>query len=113
MAFPSEDPINTHQQGQRVKLFVDFTDAAGAAADPDLVLLRYLEGDDNLIDILQGSLANPAVGRWEFETNMPLDGNKAGPWTYRYEGTSVLATGVNAVDEKRLEVEPSPFYPPT
>ncbi len=39
MPFP-EDPINTYPQGQRVRMFVDFTDVAGAAADPDVVLLQ-------------------------------------------------------------------------
>ncbi len=64
--------------------------------------------------VLQVGLANPSVGRWQLDVDLPTDGDKAAkPWPYRFEGTSALDTGVNAADEKRLEVEPSPFYPPT
>jgi len=113
MSFP-EDPIPHFPMGQRVRMFVDFTDAADAAADPDVVILRYIEGDsDALVDILQASLTNPSVGRWQYEINLPLDGNKAGAWLVRFEGTSASAAGVNAVDEKRFEVDPSAFYPPS
>lgn len=113
MTFP-EDPIPTYKQGQRITMFVDFTDAAEADADPDVVLLRYLEGDGTVVDVLQASLSNPSVGRWEYGITIPRDGDKAKePWVYRFEGTSVDPAGVNAVDEKRFEVEPSPFYPPS
>lgn len=113
MPFP-EDPIASYPMGQLVTMFVDFTDASGAAADPDVVVLLYLEGDGNPMTVLQGSLSNPSLGRWEFGVIMPLDGDKAvEPWAYRYEGTSVLQTGVNSADDKRFEVEPNPFYPPT
>lgn len=112
MAYPSEDPITTYQQGQRITMFVDFVDAAGVAADPDVVLLHYFEGDtEPAITVLQVALSNPSVGRWEFGLNLPQDGDRAGAWTYRFEGTSVDPAGVNSVDEKRFEVEPSPFYP--
>ncbi len=111
--FP-EDPINVHQMGQQVTLFVDFVDKPGDPADPDVVLLRYIEGDDNVVDVLQGALANPSVGRWEFDVVIPQDGDKAvKPWTIRFEGTTVDPNGVNSVDEKRFEVAPSPFYPPS
>lgn len=111
--FP-EDPIPTYKMGQRVKMFVDFTDAADAAADPDVATLYYLEGDGTVVTIVHGALSNPSLGRWEYEVNLPLDGDKAvKPWAYRFEGTSVDPAGVNAADEKRFEVEPSPFYPPT
>jgi len=111
--FP-EDPIASYPQGQRVTMFVDFTDAAGVAADPDVVLLQYLEGDGNPVAVLQVALDNPSVGRWEFGVVLPLNGDKAvKPWPYRFEGTSADPLGVNAADEKRFEVEPSPFYPPS
>lgn len=112
MTFP-EDPINAYPMGQRVTLFVDFLDKAGAAADPDVVTLRYIEADDTAVTVLQGSLDNPTVGRWAYDVDMPLDGDKSGVWSYRFEGTSAAASGVNAAEEKRLELEPSPFYPPT
>jgi hypothetical protein len=113
MTFP-EDPIERFPMGQRVRMFVDFTNAAGAPDDPDVVLLSYLEGDsDNLVAVLQAALTNPTIGRWHFELNLPLDGNKTGAWSYRFEGTSASAASVNAVDEKRFEVSPSPFYPPS
>ena len=111
--FP-EDPINVYQQGQRVTFYADFKDAAEDAADPDIVLLRYLEGDGTIVDVLQVALDNPAVGRWEYGINLPQDGDKAAdPWVYRFEGVSVSGSGVNAADERRFEVAPSPFYPPT
>lgn len=111
-SFP-EDPINVYQQGQRVTMFADFKDASGTAADPDVVLLRYIEGDGSIVDVLAVSLENPNVGRWEYGLTLPQDGDKAAkPWVYRFEASSVLASGVNAADEKRFEVDPSPFYPP-
>ncbi len=114
MAFP-EDPIETFHQGQQVTLFVDFADKAGDPADPDVVLLRLIEGDtaETAVDVLQASLTNPSVGRWEYDLTIPKDGDKAlKPWTYRFEGTSAPG-GVTAADERRFEVAPSPFYPPT
>jgi len=113
MPFP-EDPIDSYPMGQRVAMFVDFKDAAGDPANPDVVTLQYLEGDGNLVTVLQASLDNPLAGRWEYGVTIPLDGDKAAePWTYRFEGTSIDPAGVNAADEKRFEVQPSPFYPPT
>jgi hypothetical protein len=107
----AEDPINEYPMGQRVRLFVDFTNKAGVPANPDVVILKYLEGDsDNAVLILQASLANPTVGRWEFEFNVPATAAKSGAWIYRFEGSSASASGVNAADEKRFEVPPSPFY---
>ena len=86
--FP-EDPITVYAQGQRITLFADFKDTTDAAADPD-------------------------IGRWEYGITLPQDGDKAArPWVYRFEGLSVSPAGVSAADEKRFEVAPSPFYPPT
>lgn len=111
--FP-EDPITVYSQGQRITLFADFKNAADDAADPDVVLLRVLEGDGTITDVLQIALDNPAVGRWEYGITLPQDGDKAAqPWVYRFEGVSVSPAGVSAADEKRFEVSPSPFYPPT
>ncbi len=113
--FP-EDPIASYPMGQRVTMFVDFTDAAGDPADPDVVVLRYLEGDlaGTRVDVLQVGLDNPSVGRWELGIVAPLDGDKAvKPWAYRFEGSSADPLGVNAADEKRFEIDPSPIYPPS
>lgn len=115
MTFP-EDPIPTYPMGQRTVMYVDFTNVAGIAANPDVVVLHYFDGEDEptVVDVLQGSLDNPTAGRWEYGVTLPLDGDKAkNPWAYRFEGTSADPAGVNAADEKRFEVEPSPFYPPT
>jgi hypothetical protein len=113
MTFP-EDPIPTYKQGQRITLYVDFTNAAGAAANPDAALLKYIEGDGTEVEVLQAALTNPSLGRWEYGLALPKDGDKAvKPWTYRFEGTSAATSGVNAADEKRFEVEASPFYPPS
>ena len=113
MTFP-EDPIDVYPMGQRVVMFVDFADVAEVADDPDVVTLQYLEGDGKLVAVWHAALDNPSVGRWEYGLTIPLDGDKAAePWTYRYDGTSVDPAGVNSADEKRFEVAPSPFYPPT
>lgn len=112
--FP-EDPINVYQQGQQVLLFVDFLDVAGDPADPDgSVTLRYVEGDGNVVEVLQAGLDNPSVGRWQFSLATPRDGDKAAkPWTYRFEGISSIVTLVNADDERRFQLAPSPLYPPS
>lgn len=113
--FP-EDPIEVFHMGQQVTLFVDFANKSGAAQNPDAVLLRIIEGDEaaTVVDVLQASLDNPSVGRWEYNLTIPKNGDKAiKPWTYRFEGTSVPAGGVTAADERRFEVAPSPFYPPS
>ena len=116
MATFPEDPINVHQMGQQVTLSVDFKDVAAVAADPDTVLLRIVEGDEagTVTDVLQASLDNPSVGRWEHQLLTPKNGDKAiKPWTYRFEGDSADKTSVNASDERRFELAPSPLYPPS
>ena len=115
MTFP-EDPINAYPMGQRITLFVDFTNEAGDAANPEVVLLKYIEGDTagTVVDVLKASLDNPSTGRWEYGLTLPKNGNKAvEPWAYRFEGTSVTPGGVHAADDGRFELEPNPFYPPS
>jgi len=112
MTFP-EDPINNYPQGQRIKLFVDFKNAAGVAANPDTTQLEYIDGAGTKTTVLQASLTNPAAGRWEFQLQLPQDGDRAGAWSYRFEGTSAASSNVNAAAGQRFNVRPSPFYPPS
>jgi hypothetical protein len=108
----SDDPIAEYHLGQQVTLYVDFANDDGDAADPDTVLLRILEGDGSTVtDVIQASLSNPSVGRWEYDLTLPLDGDKtAKPWLVRWEGTSGVG-GVIAATEMRFEAIPTPFYP--
>jgi len=107
----AEDPIAHYTQGQEITLYVDFATEAGTPEDPDVVLLRIIEGDGTIVDVLMASLDNPSLGRWEFKIVIPKDGSKAiKPWVYRYEGSSGPG-GITAAAEDRFEVDPSPFYP--
>lgn len=111
-----DDPSREYHMGQEVLLSSDFTDETVSpplAGDPDVIQLLILEGDGNQVTVLQPALANPSVGRWEFRLTVPLDGDKAvKPWRYRFEGASAPG-GITAVDVRRFNVIPSPFYPPS
>jgi len=110
----ADDPIPEYHMGQQVTLYVDFADEDGNAANPDVALLRILEGDgETIVDVLHASLSNPSTGRWEYDYTIPLDGDKAiKPYIARWEGSSGPG-GVTAVARSRFEAIPSPFYPPS
>lgn len=112
----ANDPIREYHMGQEVLLSTDFTDETvdpPAPGDPDAIQLLILEGDGNVVTVVMGTLTNPSVGRWEYRLTLPLDGDKAvKPWRYRFEGSSAPG-GITAVDSRRLNVIPSPFYPPS
>lgn len=79
--------MGIYQKGQTVKLSVDFTNAAGAAANPTTVTCKVESpaGTETTYTVASTpAIANPSVGTFE----LLLTPNLMGGWRYRWEGTT-------------------------
>lgn len=95
----------TYRKGQSVKLSVAFTDAAGAPADPSIVVCTVEAPDGTEASYTTGTtpaITNPSTGAF----HLILTATQSGRWSYRWEGTT--GTSV-AVDEGRFTVLLSHF----
>lgn len=87
--------------GDEVVFYVDFTDTAGAAANPTTVTLKVMKPDGTTNTYTGGTVSNPTVGR--FEKPVVLD--QEGRWWYRFEGTGAVAISA----ERYVQVRDSRF----
>lgn len=95
--------MNVHDKGDQVRLAVAFTDAAGAAADPSSVTLKYRKPDGSITTIAYGSLTHPAVG--SFYADVVVD--QAGTWSYRFESSGTYV----GAEEESFRVRSSRLSP--
>ena len=87
--------------GDQVTFFVDFTNAAGTAANPSTVTLKVENPDGTQTTYAQGSLSNPSTGRWEKAVTV----DKPGRWWFRFEGTG----SIQLAQEDYVQVRDSRF----
>lgn len=97
------DPVPVYDIGQRIQIFADFVDDAGDAADPTTVVLQIIDPEGGLSSL---AMANPAVGSYTYDLDVPKSALSAGTWLLRVEGSGAVV----AAEERRFEVESSAFY---
>lgn len=95
--------MNTFAAGQRVRLSVAFANAAGTAADPAEVTLKYRDPRGTIVTKTYGAaeVTKDSTGNYHFDVDVSIPGR----WFYRYEGTGALV----AADETAFSVENSVF----
>ncbi len=91
-----------YQRGQSVRLYVTFTDAAGAAANPTTVTCAVEEPDGTETTYTVPTITNPTIGTFQ----LIVVPDQSGMYSYRWQG--VTATSV-AVDEDQFHVLGSVF----
>lgn len=93
--------MNSYVKGDRVKLFADFKDSAGAPA-ATTATITTLEPDG---EVTVRAAANPSLGRYEHELTLSGGDYKPGVWHYRIEGVGA----VERAKEGWFELEVSAF----
>lgn len=97
--------MSAYNLGQSVKLYVDFTDANGAAANPTTVRCKVQKPDGTEATYTSASspaVTNPSTGRFQ----LILSADQSGMWTYRWEGDTGTTT---PRDEEQFHVLRSEF----
>jgi hypothetical protein len=79
---------NVYDIDSTVLLTANFTNAAGAAADPTSVTLLVLNpaGVETTYTLASGQVTKTAVGAYQ----MALVANASGVWTYKWQGAGVV-----------------------
>lgn len=87
--------------GDSVVFYADFTNAAGAPADPTDITLIVEKPDGTETTYLKAALSNPTVGRWE--KAVTVDQHGRWPFVFRATGSIQLsAEGITQVRESRF-----------
>ena len=97
--------MSAYNVGQSVKVFCDFTDADGAAANPTTVrcLVREPDGTETTYtSATTPAVTNPSTGRFQ----LILSADAPGMWSYRWEGDTGTTT---PRDEDQFHVLGSAF----
>jgi hypothetical protein len=93
---------NEYDVGDLVRIQGTFTDAAGAAFDPDVVTAKYLDPSGNATT--DASPTKSATG--VYYTDVTID--ELGTWYYRFEGTAAGGAKQGA-EESNFQVAKSQF----
>ncbi len=76
--------MDDHDIGDTITPYVDFKNAAGAAAAPTTVVLTVLKPNGTTST---PAVTTPSLGR--YEATVAID--QSGTWTYRWVGTGAVA----------------------
>lgn len=97
---------NTYDVGDLVRVTGTFTDADGAATDPDVVRIKYQDPSGNDTTDLYGT--NNTVKSATGVYYLDIDIDEAGTWYYRVEGETSAQVGQGAA-ESFFEAKASQF----
>lgn len=95
---------NSYEIGAEVTVRCEFTNAAGAAADPTAVTLKVKNPDGTVTTYTTDDLTNDQVGRWEYS----IDVADSGRYAYKFTGTGAVkaaAAGYFIADEDVFETD--------
>jgi hypothetical protein len=92
-----EDPILLVQAGSRVRYEALFVDDAGDAADPTAVVLTLTDAAGA---VATHAMANPGVGQYTLDQDIPDAAASAGVWIARVVGTGAIIAAAG----RRIEV---------
>lgn len=91
---------NVYTIGQQIRLTATFKNAAGAAADPTGIVLKYrTPGSSSITTKTYGvdAVGKNSTGVYYYDLTL----STAGEWWYRWEGSGAIV----ASDEERILVE--------
>lgn len=81
-----------YQIGDLLQITVEFTNIAGAPANPTLIDFLIRDPSGNVATLTQVDASNPATGTWVWM--MPAAFNRAGTWRFRAVGKEGVVTAV-------------------
>jgi hypothetical protein len=95
--------MNVYDKGDLVMLFANFTNATGAAENPNGGVVLKTKDPTGLI--VTRSTSNPSTGRFEYLLSLTALDAQSGQWSYWWQGIGT----VQAVEEGQFKVRESAF----